>query len=86
MIAERPAESALAGVKRQDCWQEARECYEELRSTYWMYVCNELDDIPEGLFDEDDVPEKVIERENREWDRRQAYKEASGRLHTRSPR
>jgi len=32
------------------------------------------------------VPEKVIERENREWDRRQAYKEASGRLHTRSPR
>src|SRR5262249_14258031 len=65
------AEAALAGVKRHKCWQEARECYQELRSTYWMYVCDELDDVPEGLVDEDDVPEKVIERENREWDRRQ---------------
>ena len=68
------AMAALHDIKRAKAWPEVQEIYEDIRHTYWMEVCEALDTGMEGLLDEDDTPPEVIERMDREWERRQASK------------
>jgi hypothetical protein len=49
------ADAALADAESDDQWEHAHEQYEEVRRAYWLRICDGLDDIPEGLF-EDEPP------------------------------
>jgi hypothetical protein len=49
------ADAVLADVEAEQQWMQAQEQYEEMRRTYWVRICDSLDDIPEGVF-EDESP------------------------------
>ena len=69
------ATAALHNVKRAKAWPGVQEVYEDIRHAYWLEICESLDTGMEGLLDDDDTPPDVIERMDREWERRQASKQ-----------